>query len=93
MKAISVALFASTASCTKIQSFTLSHASEELYLPEVFEMKEENPYEIDREYIHTTSDLRLSTGFKTMMMAKEELKWVELPDCKEKGQEGAGDQI
>ena len=55
-------------------------------------MKEENPFEIDTEYLQTTSNLRLSTGFKTMMMAAMDLKWVELPDCKEKGQ-GGGDQI
>ena len=92
MKSVALALLLSVASCAKIQSFSLSDASEELYLPEVFEMKEENPFEIDTEYLQTTSNLRLSTGFKTMMMAAMDLKWVELPDCKDKGQ-GGGDQI
>ena len=56
-------------------------------------MKEENPYNIDVEYIATSSDLKLSTGFKTMMMNAMDLKWVELPDCVPNDQQGHGDQI
>jgi hypothetical protein len=51
MKSVALALLLSVATCSKIQSFSMSDASEERYLPEVFEMKEENPYEIDTEFL------------------------------------------
>jgi hypothetical protein len=89
MKTISLALFLSAVSTTKIRSFTAAQTDsmEELYMPEVFEMKEENPYDDDKEYLETGVNLRLSSGFQQMKMALmlgSEERWVELPDCPEK---------
>ena len=47
-------------------------------------MKEETPYDYDKEFLETAANLKLSMGFKEMMMNAAELKWVELPDCPEK---------